>query len=128
MSDNYPVGAANDTLAPYNREDAPTVDVRVRETLVRETTVRSRGGHTVMVWDYDETVGRDVCTECYEAGNVEQDYRDEHRTALDCLHDCAKVLRKLKRNQYLFVGGVNLSELLAECEEWEQESIDINER
>lgn len=127
MTDNYPVGAANDPLAPYNQEEPQKLDVRVRETLVKEDSIASRGAHTVMVWDYDETLGRDVCTECYDDGCLAEDYHDQRRTASECLRDCVKVLRELVQRQYVFLGGVTLKDLLLDCQDWEQESVDINE-
>ena len=87
---NYPPGAANDPNAPYNQEDPPEIDVTVKQLLVKETCILSYGGHEEVDSEYDPTEGRYVHSQYWEPGNVEEDFREQCRTAAGCLADCCR--------------------------------------
>ena len=125
MANNYPPGAANDPMAPYNRDDAPEVDVTARETLVKETCILSQGSHAVMEWDIDPDSGRYVCGACYEHDDLKDDFLDQERTASQCLQDCCKVLRQLIKDGTTFYANIYLPTLLSDCKDWEQEEFDV---
>ena len=127
MSSNYPPGAANDPNAPYNQEDPPVVEVTVRETLIKETSISSCCGHWVNDYEYDPDEGRSIGTSYYEAGNVEEDFKEQSRTACQCLQVCCMVLRQLLKDGKRFYGRVNIASLLDDCDNWEQEEIVIKD-
>ena len=126
---NYPPGAANDPNAPYNQSDPPEVDVTVTEKLVKETCIQSDGGHYVDECDYDPAEGRSIRTSYYEPGDLSEDFRNQCRTASQCIADCCEVLRELIKHGFTFSskGDLYLRQLLSDCEDWEQEKLEIEE-
>lgn len=124
---NYPPGAANDPNAPYNQSDPPEVDVTVTEKLVKETCIRSYGGHYEADWEYDAAEGRNVCSQYWDPGNTEEDFREQCRTAEQCLADCARVLKGLVAAGISFIDHVDIRNLYNDCLDWEQEEFEIEE-
>jgi len=124
---NYPPGAANDPNAPYNQEEIPEIGVTVKQVLVKETCIQSYGGHYEVDSEYDPTEGRYVHSQYWEPGNVEEDFREQCRTASDCLADCCKVLAALKQAGIRSVAKVNIETLLDDCEGWEHEELEVKE-
>ena len=122
---NYPPGAANDPNAPYNQSDPPEVDVTVTEKLVKETCIQSDGGHYVEESEYDPAEGRSFRISHYEPGDLSEDFRNQCRTAEQCLNDCAKVLKALYGADISFVNHVDIRALYHDCCGWEQEEFDI---
>ena len=125
---NYPPGAANDPNAPYNQEDPPEIDVTVKQLLVKDTCIQSYGGHYEVDSEYDPTEGRYVHSQSWEPGNVEEDFREQCRTAADCLADCCKMLAALKQAGIRSVAKVNIETLLDDCEGWEHEELEVSEK
>lgn len=123
---NYPPGAAHDPTAPYNREEAPEVDVTVKELLVKQTCILSCGGHYETDCDHDPTEGRSVSTSYWEPGDVEEEFKNQCRTAESCLADCCKVLSALKQAGIRFVAKVNIESLLDDCEGWEEVELETS--
>ena len=130
---NYPPGAADDPSAPYNEPIPVEMDVRVTETLIRETRIEITEGHYVTECEHDPCEGWRVYTSfCEEPGDLREDYDNQCRTAKQCLQDCAKVLRELiaerkpSRLPTVFYAQIDLANLLEECEEWQQESVEID--
>ena len=122
---NYPPGAAHDPNAPYNQEDAPEIDVTVKQVLVKQTCIQSYGGHYEYDVEYDPCEGRNVTSQYWEPGNVEEDFREQCRTAADCLADCCKVLAALIKADIRNVAKVNIETLLDDCEGWEHEEMEV---
>ena len=125
---NYPPGAAHDPNAPYNQEDPPEIDVTVKQLLVKDTCIQSYGGHYEVDSEYDPTEGRYVHSQYWEPGNVEEDFREQCRTAADCLADCCKVLSALTQAGIRSVAKVNIETLLEDCEGWEHEELEVSEK
>ena len=124
---NYPPGAAHDPNAPYNQEEIPEIGVNVKEVLVKETCIQSYGGHYEVDSEYDPTEGRYVHSQYWEPGNVEEDFREQCRTAAGCLADCCKVLSALKQAGIRQVAKVNIDTLLDDCEGWEHEELEVSD-
>ena len=107
------------------------IDITATETLIRETRIDASEGHVVCESEYDACEGRRVGISYWEPGDLREDYDNQCRTAIQCLQDCAKVLRELiaerkpSRLPTVFYAKIDLVNLLEECEEWEQESFDI---
>lgn len=125
--DNYPPGAANDPRAPYNQEEMPEVEVRAKTVLIKEQVIQSAGGHYVQEWDYDPVEGRSVCTSFYEVGDLEDDFRNEGRTAIECLRDCEKVLKELVKEKRTFYANIYIPNLLSDIDGWEEEEFNVEE-
>ena len=105
--DNYPVGAAGDPRAPYNEIPPREVDLRVTETLVKETTAFLDEGDDYKVewWRDDE-----------EDSSVEM-----------CLVRCEMIVRKLRKFGRNYFAGINLYNLQQDCHAWTQESVNVEE-
>ena len=125
--DNYPPGAANDPNAPYNQTEEPEVDVEVTETLYKETTILSSGSHKVMDWDYNPDTGRSECTAFTEYSDLKDDFENQQRSAYKCLEDCCKVLNELIKEGKTFYANIYLPNLLEDCDDWEQEELEVEE-
>lgn len=124
---NYPTGAAHDPNAPYNQEDTPEIDVTVKQMLVKQTCIVSRSGHYEYDVEYDSCEGRNVASQYWESGNLEEDFRKQCRTAVGCLLDCCRVLAALKQAGISRVAHVNIDTLLDDCEGWEHEELEVSE-
>ncbi len=126
---NYPPGAADDRDAPYNQELPQQVEVSVSEILKKETTIDACSGHWVKEFEYEADEGRSIATSFYETGNIEEDFHSQCRTASQCLADCCEVLRELIKHGFTFSakGNLYLRQLLSDCEDWEQEKLEIEE-
>lgn len=102
MSSNYPPGAANDPSAPYNQQEAPEIEVTVTEKLTKQDCI-------------------------YSEGNVEADYREQRRTAEQCLYDAARVLQKAVEEKLIprYYVRVNIIDLIDQCSGWEQQEFEV---
>jgi hypothetical protein len=102
---NYPPGAANDPNAPYNQEDPPEVEVTVTETLVKVTYIYSYSSRVAEV------------------------YKNDHRTAEQCLNDSYRVIKALydERKPNRFYEHVDLLHLLDDLEGWQTEEFSVND-
>lgn len=111
-------------------DDLPEVDVTVREVLTKNTCIVSDGGHTVYEREYDAMEGGYVNTSFYEPGNVKADFENQCRYAHQCLQDCCKVLRELiltvLENKHHIFAGIDVVQLLEDCEGWNSEECSID--
>jgi hypothetical protein len=126
---NYPPGAANDPNAPYNQEDPPEVEVTVTETLVKEMCICSYGSHTGVDYEYDPDEGRAIAVPYVEHADLAEDYKNDHRTAGQCLNDSYRVIKALydERKPNRFYEHVDLLRLLDDLEGWQTEEFNVNE-
>lgn len=125
---NYPPGAENDPNAPYNQQDPPEVEVTVTETLEKKDVVFSYGGHYCCDTEFDLAEGRVIHTQYYDPGDVEADWKEQRRSAEQCLHDAERVLKALieeKKPRQMY-AGVNIVDLYDDCSGWEQISFNLN--
>ena len=102
--DNLPVGAASDPDAPFNEIPPREVQVRIEQTMVKETTA--------FLDDDDDW--------------YEQWWLDEiHDASLsDVLVRCEKIVKRLRRKHY-FYAGVNLYDLEQDCHYWTEEKLNV---
>ena len=109
MTDNYPLGAANDLRAPYNEPMEREIDVTARQVLYKEQTL----------WTDDEHVlNNDDLTELYHA---------QHRSALEIINVCEKIVKQLMADGHRHYARILLSDLLSDCEGWEETEFEVNE-
>ena len=103
--DNYPLGAAGDPRAPYNEIPPREVDLRVTETMVKETTAfLDDGDDWYENWWLDEI----------------------HDASLsEVLVRCEKIVKQLRKKHY-FYAGVNLYDLEQDCHAWTEGTLDVD--
>ena len=107
MTDNYPLGAANDPRAPYNEPMEREIDVTARQVLYKEQTL----------WTDDEHVlNNDDLTELYHA---------QHRSALEIINVCKKIVKQLMADGHRHYARILLSDLLSDCEGWEETEFEV---
>lgn len=102
--DNLPIGAANNPDAPYNKIPPREVDVRIEQTMVKETTAFLDDGD-----DYKENWWLD---EIHDA------------TLSEVLVRCEKIVKRLRRKHY-FYAGVNLYDLEQDCHSWTEGKLNV---
>lgn len=129
MSSNYPPGAEHDPNAPYNQEDPPEVVVTVTEKLVKQDVIYSNEGHYCCDSEFDLAEGRVIHTQFWDPGDVAGDWREQRRSAEQCLADASRVLHAALKERLIprYYGKVNVLDLAEDCEGWEQLEIEIEE-
>ena len=125
--ENYPAGAANDPRAPYNEPPEVEVEVTVRQVLVKETCLLTSETHECVEREYDPCEGRYVYTAFRECDSDLKELYEEsgERTALDIIRACEKLCRQLTADGTTFYAGMNINRLLGDCEDWEEEEMEV---
>jgi hypothetical protein len=127
MTDNYPMGVANDPRAPYNERPGMETEVTVKTTLVKETVVETSEGHYVRETEI-EPDGTMSTVGFYETvEDLKETFLNAHRPAIQIIRDCEKICKELSRNGMRFYAGIYLPTLIDDCEDWEEEEIIISE-
>ena len=104
------------------------VGVRVRTTLVKDTGVWCQDVQVVTEWEYDGAEGRRVPVAHWEEGDdLKERFTESNRTALDCIEDCACICRELKNQGVRRLAHVNIDDLLLDCEDWGEETLDVEQ-
>ena len=102
--DNLPLGAASDPRAPFNEIPPREVQVRIEQTMVKETTAFLDDGD-----DYYENWWLD---EIHDASLGE------------VLARCEKIVKRLRKKHYLY-AGVNLYDLEQDCHNWAEGTLNV---
>lgn len=133
--DNYPFGAAGDPRAPWNEENEPETEVKVRSVLVKETSIFGGEEHTCVEWEIDPDTGRRVATAYRERDDsLENLFRQQYRSPGEIIEACEWICRQLVKEgrdflRYELTPGhtrvVNLRDLSIDCEGWEEEEFDV---
>ena len=124
-SDYYPAGAYNDANAPWNEVEVTDIEVtcHVSVNLVKDVPVMT----DQYVTEYDEEDGSDHIELIASYSDMEDEYRKQHRSIPELLNELAKYI-----NGEL-AGGVTgsrkweLQEMLADCQGWKEEFMEIEE-
>lgn len=111
--DNYPTGAANDPLAPYNQPLPEEVEVLVRETLEREC-VLDIPVHKYQLRHYDE--------------DLPEYYKAQEYTLPQLLTLCHRVLHYLISSGTKNVNSISLVWLQHRLEEWKPVGVEVTEK
>ena len=101
MKDNYPLGAANDPDAPYNRIPPREVTVIIHTTMTKETTAFLDQGD-----DYREGWWKD---EVEDSG------------VSSVLNRCERIVKSLRQEGHCYYAGVGLWDLEQDCHGWLEE-------
>ena len=105
--DNYPIGAAHDPDAPYNKGMDEYVDVEVREVLVKQSQV--------------------MVGPTWNESDLKEYYSDQDDSVMETLKDCKKIIEGLIAEGSRFYCNIHLPFLLSNIESWEQESFEVTD-
>lgn len=114
----------------YDNADVQGIEtaVMVRTVLVKQTSVWCDEGHVVSEWEYDAAEGRRVPAAHWEADDdLSARFREQQRTALQCIDDCARICRQLRSEGHRFYAGVNIFDLACDCEDWDEEEVTVKD-
>lgn len=111
--DNYPPGAANDKLAPYNQPLDDQVEVLVRETLERECVLEIPV-HKYQLRHYDE--------------DLPEYYKAQETTLPELLQRCEQVIHHIFSSGTKNVGGISLIYLLRHLDKWKPVGLEVTEK
>ena len=111
--DNYPPGAANDKLAPYNQPLDDQVEVLVRETLERECVLEIPV-HKYQLRHYDE--------------DLPEYYENQEFTLHQQLFIVRCMLEALIKEGCKNVGGYSVSSMVELLKEWQPVSNEVTEK
>ena len=125
MSDNYPPGAANDPRAPYNERPMEEVDVSVKTCLIKETVVETSEGHMVCESEIEPNGTRSHVSFFEPDVDLKEAFLDAHRPAIQIIRNCEKICKELAKNGMRFFAGIYLPTLIDDCQDWEEEDLNI---
>ena len=112
-------------MSPF--KDVPGVDVSVTETLTRATTLFDSNTHLVTEYEYEADEGSSVMHSHWEHGDLAEVYKNENRTAAQCLQACSQVLAELMEDGSRVIAGIHLPTLYHDCCYWEQANFSVEE-
>jgi hypothetical protein len=122
-SDYYPAGAYSDPSAPYNEQIVPEMDfdVRVTQTLVKETTISTDQYQP----EYDEEDGHTY------ANTDDTDWQDAYEkvalTPSQLIEVCGKLAQHLINGGIKKVDGIWLPAIVKECNDWDVDETTVEE-
>lgn len=109
MTDNYPLGAANDPRAPYNAPMECEIDVTARQELYKDLTLWTDDDHVLMHDDIMEL------------------YHEQQRTPLEIIGCCEKIVKQLIDDGHSLYARIPLSLLKDDCMGWCEESLKVGD-
>ena len=134
--DYYPAGAYDDPSAPFNQVDIPEkdFDVCISQTLSKSTTISTNdyipgaegcdyepdgeGGYSACGWhDPDDTSETDW----------KRAYEECAMTPLEIIKNAEKIAKALLEEGKTRVGGVYLKSLVEECQDWNEDELEVME-
>ena len=126
--DNYPPGAASDPRAPWNQPEWPEIDIRVEAKLVKETVVQGSGSHTVTECEIEPDGTKSYISFTESDDDVRELFDDQCRNPMKLIIALEKIIKKLQEERKLYwYAGYNLFELLADCDGWNEEELEVTE-
>ena len=125
MSDNYPMGAANDPRAPWNEPEWPEIEVTATATLVKETVVLGSGTHTCTECEIEPDGSRSYSSFTESDDNVAELFREQEMTPAEIFRKCEKVVNQLVEDGKLSYAGVSLKRLLDALDGWEETELNV---
>ena len=125
MSDNYPMGAANDPRAPWNEPEWPEIEVTATATLVKETVVLGSGTHTCTECEIEPDGSRSYSSFTESDDDVNELFREQEMTPAEIFRKCEKVVNQLVEDGKLSYAGVSLKRLLDALDGWEETELNV---
>ena len=127
MSDNYPPGAANDPRAPYNERPGMETEVTVKTSLIKETVIETSEGHYVRESEIEPDGTRSTVGFYETDEDLKETFLNAHHSAIQIIRDCEKIAKALISDGNRFYAKIYLPTLVDDCDDWEQEKLDISE-
>ena len=112
-------------MSPF--KDVPGVDVCVLETLTRAVTIYDAHSQLVTEYEYEADERCSVAHSHWEHGDLAEAYKNDNRTAAQCLQACCSVLSELLEDNQRVVAGISLRRLYQDCCYWEQANFSVTE-
>lgn len=112
---------------PYKEVRNVNGELRVTQTLVKETVVMGDPPHVCCDWDYDPDLGRHVPIAYMEQScDVRECFADQSRTAEQCLTEIFKITKQLTADLQALDRPLDnivgfLQQLQRDCDGWEDE-------
>ena len=125
MTDNYPMGAANDPRAPWNEPEWPEIEVAATATLVKETVVLGSGTHTCTECEIEPDGSRSYSSFTESDDDVNELFREQEMTPAEIFKKCEKVVNQLVEDGKLSYAGVSLKRLLDALDGWEETELNV---
>ncbi len=125
MTDNYPMGAANDPRAPWNEPEWPEIEVSATATLVKETVVLGSGTHTCTECEIEPDGSRSYSSFTESDDDVNELFREQEMTPAEIFRKCEKVVNQLVEDGKLSYAGVSLKRLLDALDGWEETELNV---
>jgi len=125
MTDNYPMGAANDPRAPWNEPEWPEIEVTATATLVKETVVLGSGTHTCTECEIEPDGSRSYSSFTESDDDVNELFREQDMTPAEIFRKCEKVVNQLIKDGKLSYAGVCLKRLQDALEGWEETEFNV---
>lgn len=125
MTDNYPMGAANDPRAPWNEPEWPEIEVTATATLVKETVVLGSGTHTCTECEMEPDGSRSYSSFTESDDDVNELFREQEMTPAEIFRKCEKVVNQLVEDGKLSYAGVSLKRLLDALDGWEETELNV---
>jgi len=125
MTDNYPMGAANDPRAPWNEPEWPEIEVTATATLVKETVVLGSGTHTCTECEIEPDGSRSYSSFTESDDDVNELFREQDMTPAEIFRKCEKVVNQLIKDGKLSYAGVSLKRLLDALDGWEETEFNV---
>ena len=96
-------------------------------TLTRTAVVYDASSYECTDWEHEPDEGRAVPTRYVEHGDLDTAYRNNYRTAADCLKACCEVLKELMADNQSCFAGFHLPTLYEDCLYWEEANFSVEE-
>ena len=112
-------------MSPF--KDVPGVDVCVLETLTRAVTIYDANSQLVTEYEYEADEGSSVMHSHWEHGDLAEAYKNDNRTAVQCLEACSQVLAELIGDGCRTIAGYSILKLYQDCCYWEQANFSVTE-
>ena len=122
-ADYYAPGSYNDPNAPWNEVVIPEkeFDVCLSQTLSRSTTIS-----TNRYWpEYEEETGHTYANT--DDTDWKEAYEECAMTPLEIIKNAEKIAKALLEEGKTRVGGVYLKSLVEECQDWNEDELEVME-
>jgi len=124
-SDNYPMGAYNDSNAPWNERETPQIEVFCVTTVPLQKTITVLTNNYVCELDEDGYVGVELIDGYQE---LREYVLDQHYGIDVMLEELSKYIKEELANENLNIERKwYLKQLLEDCQGWEIGDIDIED-
>ncbi len=110
----------------FDLDEPEKVEVTVRQMLIKATVVEAFEKHICSEREWDASEGRYVYINSIEVDdNLGDRFNEQQRTALQVIACCEKLVERLMDNGHRWYANIDLAQLLGDCANWHEESLNI---